>query len=388
MAFEQGHPQLVGRYLLNPDLLPPGDLGPLLSSGKVDYADLSDPVVPGARVLHVMWPFDPGVPIGRIWPRWAHKQGVRLCATVCHPISSDHGGSSLDDLRLRARHSGGLEVLRAADALLTTSLAASRSLEKNLAVGPTRLHAVGWGTEQQFVPVKPGENAYQRAQASVPALERSFVLYPARGDVHDNIEALITAFGRLPAPLRSSHQLVVPGHLPEPAANHLRDVADAEGVGGRVLFPGAVSKEVMLRLYQATELVCFPSLSHDYSPAVSEAMACGAVTVVSDLGVLGDLVSPAATFRSVKPGGNQRRNRTGAEQRSIPRGSASACLDHALDVDRRRGPDGRGLRSTARQARPAMAPSSSGRDSLAVPSRGFRDRELQLPPRRGTVGCR
>ncbi len=94
------------------------------------------------------------------------------------------------------------------------------------------------------------------------------------------------------------------------------------------------------------------------------------------------------TFRSVKPGGNQRRDRTGAEQRSIPRGSASACLDHALDVDRRRGPDGRGLRSTARQARPAMAPSSSGRDSLAVPSRGFRDRELQLPPRRGTVGCR
>ena len=31
VALEQGHPQLVGRYLLNPDLLPPEDLGPLLA---------------------------------------------------------------------------------------------------------------------------------------------------------------------------------------------------------------------------------------------------------------------------------------------------------------------------------------------------------------------
>ena len=182
-------------------------------------------------MLHVIWPFDPGVPIGRIWPRWAHKRGVRLCATVCHPISSGHGGSSLDDLRQRTRHSGGLEVLRAADALLTTSLAVSRVLEKNLAIDPTRLHTVGWGTERQFVPVKPGENAPALAQASVPGLEPSFVLYPARGDGHDNVEALITAFARLPAPLRSSRQLVVTGHLPEPAASRLRDVADAEGVG-------------------------------------------------------------------------------------------------------------------------------------------------------------
>ena len=301
VALEQGHPQLVGRYLLNPDLLPPEDLGPLLSSGRVDYADLSDPVVPGARVLHVIWPFDPGVPIGRIWPRWAHKRGLRLCATVCHPISSGHGGSSLDDLRQRIRRSGGLEVLRAADALLTTSLAVSRVLEKNLAIDPTRLHTVGWGTERQFVPVGPGENAPALARASVPGLEPSFVLYPARGDGHDNIEALITAFARLPAPLRSSRQLVVSGHFPEPAASRLKDVADAEGVAGRVLFTGAVSKAIMLRLYQASELVCFPSLSHDYSPAVSEAMACGAVTVVSDIGILKDLVSPGARFDPSSP---------------------------------------------------------------------------------------
>ena len=44
VALEQGHPQLVGRYLLNPDLPAPGDLGPLVSEGKVGYLDPFDPV--------------------------------------------------------------------------------------------------------------------------------------------------------------------------------------------------------------------------------------------------------------------------------------------------------------------------------------------------------
>jgi glycosyltransferase involved in cell wall biosynthesis len=247
VALEQEHPQLVGRYLLNPDLLPPGDLGPILSSGKVDYADLSDPVLPGARVLHVISPFDSAVPIGRIWPRWAHERGLRFCATVYDPIPPGPGGPSLDDLRRRTRHSAGLEVLRAADALLTTSVATSQSLEENLGIDPRRLHTVGSGSERRLVPAAPGENAYLLAQASVPDLEPSFVLYPAGGGTHDNIEALIAAFARLPAPLRSSRQLVVSGHLPEAIANRLRDVAGTEGVDGRVLFTGAVPTEVMLR---------------------------------------------------------------------------------------------------------------------------------------------
>ncbi len=62
MALERGHPELVGRYLLNPDLPPPGDLGPLLGTGKVDYGAVAR--VHAARVLHVLSPFELGVPIG------------------------------------------------------------------------------------------------------------------------------------------------------------------------------------------------------------------------------------------------------------------------------------------------------------------------------------
>ena len=252
-------------------------------------------------MLHVISPFDPAVPMGRIWPRWAHERGLRLCATVCDPIPARRDGEPLDDLRERTRHSTGLEVLRAADALLTTSVATSRSLEENLRIEPARLHTVGSGTERLFVPPRSREHAFLSAQASVPNLEPSFVLCPALGDGRDNVEALIAAFARLPALLRSSRQLVVCGHIPARVVDRLRDVADAEGVEQRVLFTGAVPTEVTLRLYQAAALVCFPWLSREYSPAVAEAMACGAVAIAADVGVARELFSPVARFDPASP---------------------------------------------------------------------------------------
>ncbi len=296
VALEREHPQLVGRYLLNPDLLPPGDLGPLLDSGKVDYAGMSDPVVPGARVLHALSPFDLDVPIGRIWPRWAHERGLRFCATVYDLIPTGHVGSALGDLRQRTMRFGRLEVVRAADALFTTSPATSRSVVSSLGVDPRRLHVVGSGTERRFAPAPSRKNASLLAQAGVPNLEPSFVLYPAGSDGHENVEVLILAFARLPAPLRDTCQLVVSGYFPEPTASHFRHLAAAEGIGGRVLFTGVVSEESMLRLYQATELLCFASLSREYGLPVAEAMACGAVTIVSDVGLMADLVTPEARF--------------------------------------------------------------------------------------------
>jgi len=302
VALEQRHPQLVGRYLLNPDLLAPDDVGTLVSAGKeVGYLDPSDPVAAEARVLHVISPFDPTVPTERIWPRWAHERGLRLCATVCDPIPARPDDESLDDLRERTRHSAGLEVLRAADALLTTSVATSQSLEENLRIEPARLHIVGSGIERLFVPPRSKEIAYLSAQASVPNLEPSFVLCPALGDGPGNVEVLIAAFARLPALLRSSRQLVVCGPIPARVVDRLREVADAEGVSRRVLFAGPLPTEGMLRLYQAAALVCFPWLSRECSPVVAEAMACGAVALAANVGVARELFSPVARFDPASP---------------------------------------------------------------------------------------
>ncbi|MGD0945313.1 MAG: glycosyltransferase [Acidimicrobiales bacterium] len=297
VALERGHPDLICRYLLNPDLPPPGDLGPLLSSGKVDYLGVPD----SARVLHVLSPFELGVPIDRVWPRWAHERGLRFCATVYDLIPLEHPHPYLEDVRQRLTYSARLEVLRAADALVTISPATSRSLERNLGIDARKLHMVGAGTAPRFVPAESEEVARSLAREAVPGLEPRFVLYPAGSDGRKNVEALVVAFARLPEALRSTVQLVVVGQLPPLMANHFRHVAAREGIAGRVLCTGHVSEEAMLRLYQATELLCFPSLIEGYGLPVAEAMACGAVAIVSDVDPLRDLVAPEARFDPHSP---------------------------------------------------------------------------------------
>ncbi len=338
VALDRGHPGLVGRFLLNPDLPPPGDLGPLLGPGKVAYAGAPDAISEDARLLHVLSPFELAVPIDSVWPRWAHERGLLFCATVYDLIPLEHPHPYLDDVRQRARYMGRLEVLRAADALLTISPATSRSLVENLGVDPRRLHMVGAGTAGRFVAPSSSEDARALAQMSLPELESSFVLYPTGSDGRKNVETLVRAFALLPEHLRDTRQLVLVGQLPELTANHFRHLAALEGIGNRVLVTGHVSEETMLRLYQATELLCFPSLVEGYGLPVAEAMACGAVAVVSDVDPLRDLVEPDARFDPHDPAAISaviERGLCDMAFREASRNHASAALTTWSDVARR-----------------------------------------------------
>jgi glycosyltransferase involved in cell wall biosynthesis len=301
LALEQRHGELIGRYLLNPSLPPPGDLGPLVGSGKLAYAGQHGAGIDGAKVLHALSPFELGVPISDVWPRWAHEAGLRFCASVYDLIPLEHPETYLNDAVQRITYMARLEVLRAADGLLTISAATTNSVIANLGIPASKVHMVGTGTSARFQPADSPEQAWALAHGQLPGLERRFVLYPAGSDGRKNVEALVVAFSRLPDALRSSRQLVIVGQLPASMANHFYHVAAREGVDGRVLCTGYVPDETMLRLYQSTELLCFPSLMEGYGLPVAEAMACGAVAIVSDIEPLAELVRPQARFNPRDP---------------------------------------------------------------------------------------
>ena len=168
----------MGRYLLNPDLPPPGNLGPLVGSAKIEYAGSPGALGDDARLLHVLSPFELQVPIDRAWPRWAHEAGLRICATVYDLIPLEHPGDLPGYVRQRGTYRGRLEVLRAADVLLAISPATGRSLVDNLGVDPRRIYMVGAGTNRRFTPAESPEQAWAQARTGLPSLERSFVLYP------------------------------------------------------------------------------------------------------------------------------------------------------------------------------------------------------------------
>jgi glycosyltransferase involved in cell wall biosynthesis len=300
-ALEFSHPRLVGRYLLNPDLPPPSDLGPLEGSRKLTYAGTPDSIPERARVFHSLSPLHPGVPVTRVWPRWTHERGLQFCATVHDPIGGGKSGNPWTNLRERTARASGLEVLRAADALLTTSTTVSRSLVSRLGIDPHKLHMVGAGADPRFAPSSSQEDAHSRAVACVPGLEPLFVLCPSAEDTHANVEALIVAFSRLPEELRNTRQLVLSGRLPAPTADHFLRVAAAADVAARVLFAGHLPEEAVLHLYQAAELVCVPSLLEGSDIPVAQALGCGAVTIMSGRGPSRNRVAPGAQFDPFDP---------------------------------------------------------------------------------------
>ena len=326
VALERDHPELVGRYLLNPDLPPPGDLGPLLGSGKVDYADSPDsgsrrcPPPPRAVALRARrCRSTASGPAGRT------RRGLRFCATVYDLIPLEHQHPYLDDVRQRARYLGRLEVLRAADALLTISPATSRSLVASLGIDPERIHMVGAGTSRRFAPAASPEDA-RGAGPDARARPRGR-LRPVSRLAATAARTSRRSSGRSRCcPRRCAGRASSSSSATSPSCRRITsaNVAATEGIGDRLLLTGHVSDETMLRLYQATELLCFPSLIEGYGLPVAEAMACGAVAIVSDVDPLRDLVTADARFDPSDPAAISCRDRAGADRRGIPRGVASS----------------------------------------------------------------
>ncbi|TKB72822.1 MAG: glycosyltransferase family 4 protein [Nitrospira sp.] len=121
---------------------------------------------------------------------------------------------------------------------------------------------------------------------------RPYVLSVAGPDPTKNVETLIEAFARLPAPVRVAHDLVLAGDFRR--REDLRERVAALGLEKQVLFPGVVSDERLIELYQNAALLVFPSRYEGFGLPVLEAMACGCPVVSSNAASLPEVAGDAA----------------------------------------------------------------------------------------------
>jgi glycosyltransferase involved in cell wall biosynthesis len=282
-ALEQWHSGAVTKYVLDPRLPYPPEVRRLIKHRRtVTLADL-DGAEP--RIYHVGSPFELDLPIDAVWPR-AVRRRARLVVTLYDLIPLLFPR----DPATRRRYFARLELVRRADRLLALSEATARDAAEHLKVAAERIRVVGAAPSEHF---RPGASEEPR----LPGIEPGYVFYTGGIDPRKNIPRLLRAYARLPGPLRSRHQLVVvcAGSDDELAA--LRADAASVGAAERVLFPGFVSDETLVSLYQACELFVFPSLYEGYGLPVAEAMACGAPVIAARTSSLPELVAdPRALF--------------------------------------------------------------------------------------------
>lgn len=287
-ALERWHPESVARYLLDPELAVPGSIEPLAASGRLAYTDRVDGA--GASVYHVGSPFE-YVPLERIWPRFAHRAGMRLVVTLYDLIPYLFPEIYLKDPAVEAWYRTRLMLLRRADRVFAISRATARDAVERLGLPGERVLVAGAGVSERFFPPASREAALAALRERLLWLEDGYVLYTGGIEPRKNIDRLLEAYSGLPAALRERHQLVVVCRvLPREQALLDRQLKRL-GVAGRVRFPGFVPDEDLVRLYQAAELFVFPSLYEGFGLPIAEAMASGAPVIASRSSSLTELVT-------------------------------------------------------------------------------------------------
>jgi glycosyltransferase involved in cell wall biosynthesis len=300
-AVEAIDPGMVGTYAVNPDLAIPevGVSERLVAAGKLRRTDDVDWARAG--LLHISSPMEMSVPEHRLLPPAARAAGVPWAVTFYDLIPHLMPDYYLEDPGLRRRYRARLQLVRTATAVLTLSEASRVDVADHLGLDPRRVFVVGAGTSARFVPPASRAGAAAAAVAAVPGLRAPYVFYIGSYEKRKNLEPLLEAWSRLPAPVRGRWQLALCCPLRPLERNHLLHRAAQLGIDDSVCLTGFVDDDVLLALHQGSDLFVFPSLYEGYGLPVAEALACGAPVLAADASSLPEIVGPEALFDATDP---------------------------------------------------------------------------------------
>lgn len=247
-----------------------------------------------ADLVHVNSVFEPlmygevGVPV----------RADRVVVTCYDLIPYRFPDQYLADRQRAASYRARLGMIASADAVVTDSRSAADDVHDLLGVERDRLTVIGAGVGGQFrTPVSPIADRMVELRRAMPGLRPRFVLVPTGIDWRKNIPGVVAAFGRLPAELRTAHQLVLSCKVDAAQRSWIERLAADAGVLEQVVITGFVSDDDLVRLYQTAELVVFPSFYEGFGLPVLEARRCGARVVCSGASSLPEvLVDASARF--------------------------------------------------------------------------------------------
>jgi glycosyltransferase involved in cell wall biosynthesis len=187
-------------------------------------------------------------------------------------------------------------VRRCGAVIVVSDVTRDQTIE-TLHVDPSRLHVIPEGVSSVFTPEPSVDDERLRAAAGVG--ERPYVLWVGSLAAYDPRKALDVLVDAVAAST-AKPTLVLAGAGGAGQAE-VRRLAEQHHLA--VSFPGFVPDETLAALYRGANAAVLASLHEGFGLPALEAMACGAVTIVSRAGNLPDLVDVAAIV--VPPGDRQ-----------------------------------------------------------------------------------
>lgn len=190
-----------------------------------------------------------------------------------------------------------LQHLRRADLVLAISSSSRAEVIDHLGFTPEEVVNISTAIDtEHYRPVLNGQQD-DTLKARL-GIDRPFVMYTGGIDPRKNIEGLISAFAKLPKPVRREHQLVIVCNIQPEERSRLQDLAVSAGLKkADVCFTGYVSEDDLIALYNTCKLFIFPSLHEGFGLPALEAMSCGKPVIASNTSSLPEVLgNPEALF--------------------------------------------------------------------------------------------
>jgi glycosyltransferase involved in cell wall biosynthesis len=148
------------------------------------------------------------------------------------------------------------------------------------------------GVDARFKPSVDGE-AREAALHPLGMPDLPYLLFVGVPRKKKCLDVLLAAFARIPSDVRGDTQLVLAG-VRNPKESGLESKTKELGITDRVRFPGYVSDDDLVRLYQHATALVFPSRFEGFGLPPLEAMACGTPVITSTGGAIPEVVGDAA----------------------------------------------------------------------------------------------
>jgi alpha-1,3-rhamnosyl/mannosyltransferase len=181
--------------------------------------------------------------------------------------------------------------MRRANAVITDSAFTRQEVIDFFGWDPNRIHAVSLAASAEFHP--------RDSRSTAAALARHglqwgrYCLFAGTIEPRKNIEALLDAYGALPARLRNEYPLVVVGFRGWRSDSLHARLADG-ATRGDVIYLGYVDAETLPVIHAGARLFVYPSHYEGFGLPVLEAMASGIPVVCSNATSLPEVAGDAA----------------------------------------------------------------------------------------------
>ena len=295
-------PEALAGLMLDPGGVWPKTLDRFLGRDLLAWQSERPPVDhDGVFAYHITSPFEFRA-LDVQWPHYARSDRVLTVVTVYDLIPLLYPEQYLQAPEQRSRYAARVALIGQADLILTISAATARDVVRELGADARNVVNIGTGVPTYFHPVQNRAVADAEIAAVLPSIRPGFVFYTGGDDFRKNIEGLLTAYGRLPPPLRHEHQLVITCKVTPARRDYYRALAANQGILDDVVFTGQIADLTLRSLYQTAHLFVFPSLYEGFGLPLAEALRCGAPAIAADSSSMREIVSePQHRFDPVDP---------------------------------------------------------------------------------------